>query len=160
MRTAVAFTTNGRWTNGRWFLTATAIACALLSVSALAQPVAPLSLPTVASNRFLTWDANGSQEWKVYTGPARGAWTNSVFVKTNRITYKPGVFYGVSAWSPALNVESATINYPSNRVVALVVETHDLDLRKVGEFTWLTYTNAATGRGKLLKLREDFLRWE
>lgn len=138
---------------------ATAIACAI-SLCAWAQPVAPLSLPTVASNRFLTWDANGSQEWKVYTGPARGAWTNSLFVKSNTITYTPGVFYGVSAWDAALNVESSIVNYPSNRVVSLVVETHDLEMRKVGEFTWLTYTNAAAGRGKLLRLREDFIRWD
>lgn len=138
-------------------MTAAAIAGAC---SVTAQPVKPLAVAPVAKSRFLTWDANGSKEWKVYTGPARGAWTNALYVKTNRITYTPGVFYGVSAWSPALNSESAIINYPSNRVVSLVVETHDLDFRKVGEFTWLTYTNAAQGRGKLLKLREDFIRWD
>lgn len=139
----------------------TGIAALVVCLSGFSQP-SPLSAPAnpPVKKSFLTWDRDGNREWKIYTGPARGAWTNSMFTSTNFIPYQQGIAYGVSSLDSALNVETAIINYPSNRVAQLVIEARDIETGRMIETPWLTYTNAATGSGKMMRLREDFLRWE
>ena len=108
---------------------------------------------------FLTWDSPADiTEWKVYTGPSRDNWTNNLVVATNRIPFAPGRIYGVTALG--YGAESAPAYWPSNRVADLVLVAEDITTGAKLETLWMRYTNAPEGKGKLLRLREDFVRWE